>query len=259
MWPFKRQPLLTADVMRWHVTNMCWLLRNLANTPMFTDTRLILPAPGFFDSGDEDGHAKAQLIFAAVKSYAGMGDWPVKLVSDVAVYEPHGNLVQAPSQNTPLGLFIRDHEHGVRIAYAPRLLKTPVNLIATFAHELAHYLVKSIEDTLPCDPDEEEFLTDQTACFMGFGAFLANSAFQFEQWRDAGAGTQGWQTRRNGYLPENELIFDLALFLTIKELPVVDALPYLKLHLADNLKKAMRDVAPYRDELIDARQNAFAY
>ena len=259
MWPFKSQPLLEPDVARWHVDNMCWLLRNLAHTPTFADTRLVLPAPGFFDVGDSEGHARAEAVFDKVKSYAGMADWPAMLVSDVEVYERHGDLVQATSRRTPLGLFISDHEHGVRIAYAPRLLKFPGNLIATFAHELSHYLVKSIEDTLPCAPEEEEFLTDQTACFLGFGVFMANSAFQFEQWRDAGAGTQGWRTQRSGYLPENDLVFDLALFLIVKNLSADEAAKHLKPYLADALKKAMRDVEAYRVELDTARTNAFVY
>ena len=257
MWPFKRQPLLDPDTARWHVDNACWLLRNLGRTPMFNETRLVLPAPGFFDTGGVEGHALAEAIFHKVKAYAGMSGWPVELVSDVATYDRSStDLIQAPSQHTPLGLFMRDRDM-VRISYAPRLLKTPVNLIATFAHELAHYLVKSIEDTLPCDPDLEELLTDQAACLMGFGVFMANSAFQFEQFRDAGSGTQGWRSQRNGYLPEGDLVFDLALFLTAKDIKPDEAMRCLKPHLADQLKTAMKDMEAYRAELQAALANAY--
>ena len=257
MWPFKPKPILEPEAAEWHIRNFCWLLRNLRHTPMFEATELVLPKPGVFKTGETEGHAKASAIFGQVKTYAGMSDWPVRLVSDVKVYEPHGDLVQATSRNTPLGLFMRDHAGGVQIAYAPRLLKEPVALIATFAHELAHYVVHSIEDTLPCDPSEEEFLTDQTACFLGFGVFLANSAFQFEQWRDAGAGTQGWRTRHNGYLSERDLIFDLALFLAVKDLRAADAQMVLKPHLADLLKTAMKDVEAYRSQWEEAMRTAY--
>lgn len=257
MWPFKSKPILEPETARWHVRNFCWLLRNLLNTPMFEETRLVLPRPGVFKTEDVAGHAKAEAIFTQVKFYAGMADWPVRLVSDIKVYEPHGDLVQATTHNTPLGLFMRDHSGGVQIAYAPRLLEDPVALISTFSHELAHYVVHSIEDTLPCDPAEEEFLTDQAACFLGFGVFLANSAFQFEQWRDSGAGTQGWRTRRNGYLSERDLVFDLALFLAAKGLPPSDALACLKPHLADLLKTALKDVETYRDEWENAIRTAY--
>ncbi|MBP2158087.1 MULTISPECIES: hypothetical protein [Asticcacaulis] len=257
MWPFKSKPLLDADTAHWHVSNFCWLLRNLARTPMFTDTRLILPAPGFFDTGGATGHAQAEAIFDRVRTYAGMGDWPAELVSDVETYERNTDLVQATSRHTPLGLFMADTDNMVRIAYAPRLLKTPANLIATLAHELAHYVVHSIHDTLPCGPAEEEFLTDQTACFLGFGVFMANNVLAFEQWRDDGTGTQGWSTSRSGYLPEADLVFNLALFLTAKDLPADDAMKYLKPHLAGHLKTALRDAETYKAELAEAIATAF--
>lgn len=153
MWPFKRPPLLEADVMRWHVDNACWLPGSLSHTPVFRDTRLVLPAPGFFVTDQLSGHAPAQSIFDQVKTYAGLADWPVELVSDVDVYEHKtGELVQATARKTPLGMFMRDADV-VRISYAPKLLKSPVNLIATLAHELAHYLIHSIEDALPCAPE----------------------------------------------------------------------------------------------------------
>jgi hypothetical protein len=257
MWPFKAKPILEPEAAEWHVRNLCWLLRNLRHTPMFEDTRLVLPKPGHFKTDGTEGHAKATAIFERVKTYAGMTDWPVRLVSDVKVYEPNNDLIQAASRNTPLGLFMRDHGGGVQIAYAPRLLNEPVALIATFAHELAHYVVHSIEDTVPCDPAEEEFLTDQAACFLGFGVFLANSAFQFERWRDTGSGTQGWRTRRNGYLTERDLIFDLALFLAVKGLSPADAIPCLKPYLADLLKAAVKDVEVYRGQWEEAIRTAY--
>ncbi len=252
MWPFKRSTLLDADTMQWHVDNACWLIRHIAATPVGRDSRLVLPSKGFFVA-DGQGHAFAQAIFDQVKTYAGMDEWPVDLVSDVETYEPErGDLIQAASRRTPLGLFMRGQENGVQIAYAPKLLKVPGNLIATFAHELAHYVIHTIPSDLPCAEDEEEFLTDETACLMGFGVFMANSAVTFEQWRNDGAGTQGWRRQRRGYLPEADLIFATALFLTWKGLPADDALACLKPHLADQLKKAMKDAEAFRPALLAA-------
>ena len=256
LWPFKPSTLLDADTMQWHVDNACWLIRQIGHMPMGRDSRLVLPSKGFFIA-DGKGHAFADAIFDQVKTYAGMTDWPVRLVSDVATYEPErGDLIQAASCNTPLGLFMRDHENGVAISYAPKLLKVPGNLIATFAHELSHYLIHSIPFDLPCEDDEEELFTDQTACLLGFGVFLANSAVNFEQWRNDGAGTQGWRRSRCGYLPEADLIFDTALFLTWKDLDASSALPCLKPHLADQLKRAMKEAAAFRPALLDAQASA---
>lgn len=81
---------------------------------------------------------------------------------------------------------------------------------------------------------------------------MANCAFVFEQYRDSGSGTQGWRTQRSGYLPERDLVFDLALFLTAKSQDASAALPCLKPHLADCLKTAMKDAAAFSDELRNA-------
>ena len=100
-------------------------------------------------------------------------------------------------------------------------------------------MIHSIDAELPCEEDEEEFLTDLCACYMGFGVFLANTRFGFSQFRDDSEGSQGWQSQRSGYLPEDDLIFDTAVFIALKALTTEDALPYLKPHLGDKLKRAM--------------------
>jgi hypothetical protein len=209
MWPFKPKPYLDEDTASWHVDNFCWFIKHFHQTPMFENTRLILPSPGFFQT-EAQGHERALAIFEKVKMYAGMDDWPVELSKDDEVYEPNkSDLIQIPTENLPLGTFGCDGESNVIISYNPSILNNPVSLIATFAHELSHYLIGVTDDELPCEDDEEEYLTDQLACFLGFGVFMANNVYGFEQWRDDISGTQGWQAKRSGYLPENDMIFNL--------------------------------------------------
>ena len=59
------------------------------------------------------------------------------------------------------------------ISYVPALLKRPDHLIATLAHELAHYLLATARDSPPCEKEEREFLTDLAAVYLGFGVFLS--------------------------------------------------------------------------------------
>ncbi len=54
-------------------------------------------------------------------------------------------------------------------------------------------------------------MTDLATVFFGFGVFGGNQSFQFSQFRDVGSGTQGWSTRRLGYLTQNEWGFALAI------------------------------------------------
>lgn len=52
-----------------------------------------------------------------------------------------------------------------------------------------------------------------------------------------------------GALSERELVFDLAMFLTIRDLSPDNAFRYLEALPSDNLKIAMKDMNSYRTEL----------
>ncbi len=252
MWPFKKKAFLDNGVAEWHVNNMCWLIKNLYHTPMFQETRLVLPSAGYFKS-EKEGHEFAVDILDQVKTYAGMQEWQITLEGDKQAYEQSKyELIQMPSEKMPLGMFINNHANGALIIYNPGILKDPVSLVATMAHELSHYLIHAIHDDLPCDDDEEEFLTDQVACFLGFGVFMANNVFHFDQWRDDATGVQGWKSQRRGYLPEADLVFNLALFLEMKNIAPDEAAACLKPHLAKQLKAAIADMPKWRGRLQDA-------
>ena len=119
-------------------------------------------------------------------------------------------------------------------------LKRPDRLIATFAHELAHYLLATASEPLPCEDDEIEFMTDLAAVYPGFGGFLANARFEFEGMNDG--AMQGWRWQRAGYLPEADLIFTLALF-RAKGLDGDPTRGALKPHLQKMLRRALDELS----------------
>lgn len=88
-------------------------------------------------------------------------------------------------------------------------LKDPLSLVATLAHELGHIMLLRPGLVDRDDPDMEP-LNDLLTIFLGFGVFTANSAFRFEQHTDY--MSQGWSTRRLGYLSEEQLGYALARF-----------------------------------------------
>jgi len=90
------------------------------------------------------------------------------------------------------------------------MLKDPVGLVGTLAHELCHFLLATVKNEPPASWKLLEPLTDLAAVREGFGIFLSNSAFQFGQWTSN--DQQGWSTQRRGYLSEAELGFSTAIF-----------------------------------------------
>jgi hypothetical protein len=204
---------------------------------------LVLPRPGFFPTDGQEGHAKAVRILERIKHYCGMDDWPVQLVPDdnpTADRSPTLSLAAPVHGKHAQGTFSVGDD-GVQISYVPALLAHPEGLIATLAHELAHYLLATAPTSPPCEDDEHEFLTDLTAAYLGFGVFMANSVLEFEAIQDG--PMQGWRVGRSGYLPEQDLVFATALFIAVKELDPTPAYQCLKPHLAKLLKRALRDLA----------------
>jgi hypothetical protein len=246
MWPFKRKPIVDSDTAQWHVDNFTWLVATFGGNGAFADSVLVLPKPGFFPADGQEGHAKALHILERVKHYCGMDDWPVELVPD---HNPVADRSSTISVAAPvhgkhaLGTF-SVAGNAVQISYVPALLARPDRLIATLAHELAHYLLATASTSPPCEDDEHEFLTDLTAAYLGFGVFMANSVFEFEAIQDG--PMQGWRYGRSGYLPEQDLVFATALFIAVKELDPHPAYQCLKPHLAKLLKRALRDLTADR-------------
>src|SRR5262249_26117355 len=143
MWPFTRKQIVDADTAQWHVDNFAWLVATFGGNEAFAGSVLVLPKPGFFPTDGQEGHARALHILERVKHYCGMEDWPVELVPD---HNPAADRSSTFSVAMPVH---GKHAQGtfsvagnaVQISYVPDLLAHPERLIATFAHELAHYLL----------------------------------------------------------------------------------------------------------------------
>jgi hypothetical protein len=228
MWPFRSKPLLDAEDMRWHFDNAAWLARNLGSRAGFGQATLVLPDLQSFDSDGLAGHALALALFEQVKAYCGLREMPVILVR--AGTEVAGSV--AP-----------------QIAYTPGLIANPQSFIAAMAHELARYiLAKGVTAPSPLGSQEDGLLADLAAIHLGFGVFLANSAFKIETQAD------GWSYSRQGYLPEPDLVFALAVFLKSRQLDPAQALRYLKADLGAMLRRGLRDLQSHEVEIAALRQ-----
>ncbi len=241
LWPFKPSTLLDADTMQWHVDIACWFLRYRGDTLPQSPARLILPAPGFYTKNGRGSYLGPK-IFQQTKVFAGLADHAFELAANVSPTDPP--TPQDPS--VPL------------IAYSETLEKRPVQLIAWFARALARTVVDGIAEAPPCEPDQRVAAADVVASLLGFGVFLADDAIR--DTRQAGVRHSIPAVVRNpdAVLSEIEYVVDLALFLTLHDLTSEDAARYLKPHLADRLKPALRDVAPFRDVLLAARARGTA-
>ncbi|MDM3872168.1 hypothetical protein QSV34_12510 [Porticoccus sp. W117] len=240
---FKSKPLLSTDDTEFQVATYNWLLKNFGGQAFFEGTKLVLPTKEYFPSKVDSEEGAARETFKVVKHYAGMDEWPCKLQAQEEDVDPKvaPTLVIQDVDSGPLGTFQADESEEVVITYNPAIVSNPTQLVATYAHELAHYLTATAQEPPPGGWENWEFATDMAATFLGFGIFMANSAFNFQQYTDV--DSQGWQYNRSGYLSEAENIFALAIFLELKSLPIEKVIPYLKPNLKKLLKKAIREVS----------------
>ncbi len=235
----------------WIFDSYAWALENLGTDVFYQFTDLVLPNDRFFPDKLDEMDNVAEGLFTRVRQYAGMGEWPCRLVAQ----EEDANPVVGPAllikgaPSGPAGTFCvtGGKTPTIEISYNPSQVRRPESLVATFAHELAHYLIHSVETPPPGGEEFEEHATDLVAVFMGFGVFLANSAFTFSQYTDV--DSQGWRTFAQGYLSETELTYCLAVFLHLKNIDRATVEPYLDKNLRKVLKTALMEMKHLPDEV----------
>ena len=103
----------------------------------------------------------------------------------------------------------RDEEGCVVVAIRSTMLRDPMSLVATVAHELGHVILPGGELMKSATPDHEP-MTDLLTVFLGLGIFTANSAARFKQFQEG--RKIGWSMQRLGYLPEPVFGYALARF-----------------------------------------------
>jgi hypothetical protein len=236
---------LGKDELEWQLAGFHYLLDEFGGIDAHRETQLVNPQGEYFADSTLTGPARGEELFAEVKAIAGMGQWPTRLV---ARQSPKGSYqVNAQTFVQPIGtgaagtyqLLPADNGGWVaEIRYDVGLLADPGALVATFAHELGHYLLSTTRHRFPGGEDMHELLTDLTAVFMGFGIFLANSARDYSAQQIDGGHM--WQTRRQGYLSERALVTALVLSELLAGRNPRDAKAFLKPYLAQDLDIALK-------------------
>ncbi|HET9639646.1 MAG TPA: hypothetical protein VFP12_10600 [Allosphingosinicella sp.] len=232
---------IDRDELDWQLATFKWLGAEFGPAG---EAPLVLPTAEYFPPSKRKGAGRVEDLFASVKSAAGMADWACELSAGTGDRPAHvglGLLLRHEGASPPCGTFTVDDGEGggrVVITYNPSLANDTTALIATFAHELAHYLMSTARNAPPGGWELHELHTDLAAVYLGFGLFLANSARNFGQFQDA--GEMGWSSRTQGYLSEGALVTATAIFQRLAGRDPMAAAPWLKDYLRSDLRKAVR-------------------
>jgi hypothetical protein len=205
-WSKPKSPITTEDE-EWTEGNLNWLIDEFKDPKVKT----ITPSKEFFDYKFTGQQKDAEYILETVKKLMDVqsNNFELKYFSEhnEKDYQKYG-VSKSEGLNDSFeyatGTYQETESGPTIISIETRQLKNPVALIATISHELAHHKLLG-ENRIE---ENDEFLTDLTAIFFGFGIFLNNSKFNFSQWQDD--SHQGWAMNTSGYLPKQIINFAIA-------------------------------------------------
>lgn len=204
------------------------------------NTPVVLPTDEFFPDPWEASETGVEAIFRRVCGYMKVPPHDVDLTlipddSELLDLLPAYNHASDDPAGQPFG---GDEEERPLIAVRRSLVKDPLLLVATLAHELGHVilldggrLAREIEDMEP--------LTDLVTVYLGMGIFTANAARRFLQYQED--TRQGWSMERLGYLPETVYGYALARFARSRG----ESRPAWTAYLSTNLKTWFRQSAAW--------------
>jgi hypothetical protein len=211
-WNSKPKSPITAEDESWVEDAYAWCEQNLGID--LREQEVYLPTDdflGFPYKGTEDDLLdvvdlvanKMGIDSSTIEVYFFEEFQPIKFTDEgmYAKYEDGTQLIDGEYSKVIDGLY--------QIGIERNLLEHPLKLIATVAHELAHIKLLG-EERLE---ENDEPLTDLTACLFGFVIFLANNAIsKMETW--SGNTHSGWQIKgASGYLHYKVYAFLIAYWL----------------------------------------------
>jgi len=260
---FKPKPVIDESSKEWIFDTFSWCMQQLDGDFFKKNSELILPTNRFYPGSSTSIKEMADTIFANTTKYAGMTQWPIKLVdadSFAAKQIPQltfqsrlrGEAASISIQGSEdasttisykvEGAVVADLNTDIEIAFHSSQLNQPQDLIAYLVQIQAGILVDQ-HGILP--PGGKEVLPqtiDLVACFMGFGVIFANTAYQFK----GGCGScNNRNLNRQAALPELETVYALALFCVIKGIEIKTVKKELKSHLYKPFRQAHKEVSLY--------------
>ena len=250
MWPFSPKPLLEPHLADWVFDQADWLLRHHVHAAVFARAQLLPLSAKAFQLPSAGGHERARALFAQVKTFCGVAHTEMTLVErgDSGRFRSARGLAPQPKSG-PAGTY-RKRNGAIEISYDSSM--APADLVAVFAHEIAHAVLGFGAATPPPgDAEFEELRTDFTAIFMGFGLYL----LQFRAGPGPATPEMAHEFRKvyMYYMNAREISFTTALFCEIREVERSLLIRHAPTTTAWAIKRAYADLDRRAQEVSELR------
>ncbi len=231
----------------WMENALIWLIKQFGEDRI-TKEGMILPTQDFFPLKFDGSKQIALQILNIVSTKMNID--PNKIL-----LEFYNEQLLEIKSDTGFSLFTQQYEDGkyssglyggedttgkFLIALETSQLSEPEKLIATLAHELAHIKILG-EGRLK---ENDEYLTDLTTVFFGFGIFNANASFKFY------SGYDKWSYSKQGYLTQQEWGYALALYSYIRYEETPAWLQYITPNIQSDFKKSYSYIKDNTDKVL---------
>lgn len=199
MWPFKPKMSITPEDKEWTEANILWLREQFGQHPdIITPTKDNFPSDFYGTETD----IKPILDFVCTQMMISVDDIELRFFDASPLID---GIRMETEEDLPEGIYYQNDNGRHIIELNNQQLADLTSVIATIAHEVAHIKLLTLGDP----EEDEEYLTDLTAIYFGFGIFIGNSTFSFNQWQDE--YHQKWSMKRTGYLPVEITAYAIAL------------------------------------------------
>ncbi len=233
---FNNTAPLQEESIQWLFGGFGWALHNFGSD-IFSTTPLIEPSNKFFPGEGDDVQEMAQLIFKQTQDYCGLGDWPCQAIN---YHEFNANPEDLPDLVQVLQSVRDQRPTALTLFYEPQQLANPNAMIANYVHALAHHLSRLATHTAPCEQAQWPHMMELLGVYMGFGIMFSNTAMP--QHRGGCGSCHNPAQDRQGALSEMEVLYALAIFCALKDIPQKAINPHIKSYLRSMLKATFKDV-----------------
>jgi len=198
--------LPSADDQVWLVDALGELLRR-RGTRQFLSMPLVEPTPRFFPDPWSFSAEGLDRVVRRLMQYADLGTLEVQIgtFAHPGVSTKH----DLGATNSVAGLFLGLESGCVYFAFNEHAPADAAFTAGVMAHEVAHAYRAFHQLNDDTDRDREEWLTDVTGVYLGFGVLLANNSYRY---RTQGARSHhSWSAQRVGYLGPQAFAYLLAI------------------------------------------------
>lgn len=241
-------PISEADK-EWLEDSLLWLEKEFGSSAI-KECPITLPTKEYWDKPFSGNENDAFYVLEYVRKQMFINrEVNIDLIfySEQQPLEFSEGIISVQDENTELtaGMYIQYDKNNIEILIEKNQLKNPVALIATIAHELAHYKLLG-EGRLK---NNDEPLTDLTTIIFGFGIFTANtSVVKMQTW--SGAYHAGWHIHgASGYLNFKLNGFALALFSSYRNENNPTWINFLENDVLKEYSKSIKYIELYPDKI----------